>query len=150
MKSPIKTPSNPPNPIRNRQNPPRKSPKSQPFRHFIPHFRRFANQYRRFHRWQQPEKQPKTLKSYRKINVYRHRNPAFNHQFRHFQTTKKAVYIICFTKFTHRNPQTLTAKQESKTDLSAEFNTRFAVRKTENGTFPHKIEDPRLENAVFS
>ena len=40
MKSPIKTTSNPPNPIRNRQNPPRKAPKSQPFRHFTPHFHR--------------------------------------------------------------------------------------------------------------
>ena len=150
MKSQIKTTSNPPNPIRNRQNPPRKPHNSQPFRHSEPHFRRIANQYRRFHRWQQTEKQPKTSKSYRKTNVYRHRNPAFHHQFRPFQQRKKTNYNNHFTKFTHRNPQTLTTKQESKTELSAEFNTHFAVRKTENGTFPHKIEDPHLENAVFS
>ena len=40
--------------------------------------------------------------------------------------------------------------QESERRISAEFNTHFAVRKTENSTFQHKIEDPRLENAVFS
>lgn len=39
------------------------------------------------------------------------------------------------------SPISLTPKQESETDLSAEINTHFAVRKTENGNFLHKIED---------
>ena len=63
---------------------------------------------------------------------------------------KRRITTIISQNSHTATPQTLIAKQESKTDLSAEFNTHFAVRKTENGTFPHKIEDPRLENAVFS
>ena len=63
---------------------------------------------------------------------------------------KKAIYVKHFTKFTPYNPKTLTPKQESETDLSAEFNTRFAVRKTENGTFQHHNTDPYRKNAVFS
>ena len=93
---------------------------------------------------------PKTKQTHLKHPRFQPQNPAFHHQFHPFQPRKKTNYNNHFTKFTHRNPQTLTTKQESKTDLSAEFNTHFAVRKTENGTFPHKIEDPRLENAVFS
>ena len=86
-------------------------------------------------------------------HVHAENTPPFCHlrtTFSPFPTKKKAISIICFTKFTTCNHRTLTAEQESERRISAEFNTRFAVRKTENGTFQHENTDPRLANAVFS
>ena len=95
-------------------------------------------------------KTAENLKLISKNPRFQPQNPAFHHQFRPFQPRKKTNYNNHFTKFTHRKAWTLTAKQESERRISAEFNTRFAVRKTENGTFQHQNTDPYRKNAVFS